>query len=287
MADIKFFYKGSEVTTKQLDEIIKKHRHSDDSDLFKSTITITFSESVENHVGMQIIGKKCEQGFTCDDLHNYEKIFQKDGLTCEYHDLVPYLKKPLKIEGSAAILIVRNFLDGFTDTDKNSMYNELNSLNWDTKAFIRGKVVNKKARYNLCFADEDQSACYEEGKGTVVSFKKLHHLSDCRDILHKKLGGKAENLYAEGNLYYDTKECYIGFHGDAERKKVIALRLGASYPLFYKWFHRSESVSETVRLDINHGDLYIMSEIATGNNWKKQIIPTLRHAAGEKALTIK
>lgn len=31
---------------------------------------------------------------------------------------------------------------------------------------------------------------------------------------------------------------------------------------------------------LNSGDIYIMDEIATGNNWKLRKTPTLRHAAG-------
>ena len=41
------------------------------------TITLTFSESVENHVGMEIIGKKCQTGFSpekCRELKLNKKI---------------------------------------------------------------------------------------------------------------------------------------------------------------------------------------------------------------------
>lgn len=41
-------------------------------------------------------------------------------------------------------------------------------------------------------------------------------------------------------------------------------------------------------LNIDHGDVYIFSEKATGQDWKKKTIPTLRHAAGaQKFLTVK
>ena len=37
-----------------------------------------------------------------------------------------------------------------------------------------------------------------------------------------------------------------------------------------------------MRIDLSHGDMYIMSEKATGNDWKKSSIETWRHAAGFK-----
>jgi hypothetical protein len=37
-------------------------------------------------------------------------------------------------------------------------------------------------------------------------------------------------------MYYDNSKCGIGFHGDGERRKVIALRLGDSLPICYQWF---------------------------------------------------
>ena len=46
-------------------------------------------------------------------------------------------------------------------------------------------------------------------------------------------GEKAGNLKGEGNYYYDVKTCGIGFHGDSERRKVVAIRLGASIPMHY------------------------------------------------------
>ena len=36
----------------------------------KSTITITFGEGAENHVGMQKIGSLAADAFTCEELHS-------------------------------------------------------------------------------------------------------------------------------------------------------------------------------------------------------------------------
>ena len=41
-------------------------------------------------------------------------------------------------------------------------------------AFIKGRVVNKRARWNLCFADCDQEPDYENKRGRIVDFKNIH-----------------------------------------------------------------------------------------------------------------
>jgi hypothetical protein len=63
--------------------------------------------------------------------------------------------------------------------------------------------------------------------------------------LGRYLEGSNE-LAAEGNYYYDSSKCGIGFHGDSERKKVIALRLsvGKCSPLHFQWFLMGKPVGK-------------------------------------------
>ena len=113
-----------------------------------------------------------------------------------------------------------------------------------------------------------------------------------RKCLPFYFGDKGANLLAEGNYYYEVKKkkkedwiegrCGIGQHGDAERSIVIAARLGATFPLEYNWFLKSKPIGKRMHVDLHHGDLYAMSSKAVGRDWKKKLIPTLRHAAGAK-----
>ena len=84
------------------------------------------------------------------------------------------------------------------------------------------------------------------------------------------------------HYYYDKYVCGIGFHGDSERRKVIGIRLGngESTPLHYQWFKNGEAIGERIILQLNGGDIYVMSEKAVGTDWKKRLIYTLRHATG-------
>lgn len=248
----------------------------------KECITITFGDVAENHVRMQKIGKMAECGISYEELKKTKENFEENKFKCELIDLSTGLVNTEESYngGDAYILVVREGLKAFCDPD--NLFKEQRELNWDTKAKMYNKVVNKNARYNLCFADKSQEPDYENGKGRIVNFDKLTFLSTVRTILPKFLGDKCNNLMGEGNRYYDSNKCGIGFHGDAERRIVIAIRLGESMPLDYFWWKNSKCIGERIELKLNHGDMYIMSDKATGYDWKKKKILTLRHAAGAK-----
>ena len=76
-------------------------------------------------------------------------------------------------------------------------------LDPDTKAFMYGRVCNKKARYNLCFADYSQEPEYEERKGRVVDFADIPITAKIRENLPDYMSDKCIGLMAEGNYYYD------------------------------------------------------------------------------------
>jgi len=246
----------------------------------KQTITLTFSEAVENHAGMQIITTGEEtNGFKNSTL---QYLVQKYG--GEYVDLDEHLSI-LHTEDvpNVGVAIFRNGIQKLLNIDPEQFYQEQATLPVDTKFFHYGKVANKKARYNLCFADFSQEPDYMNKKGTIIDFEdeRVPLLNLARQRLHEVFGKEFNQLLAEGNYYYDPKKCYIGFHGDTERKKVVGLRLGSSFPLHYQWYQNGSAISDIITIPLNGGDIYIMDEKATGNDWKKRKILTLRHAAGD------
>jgi hypothetical protein len=251
------------------------------------TITITFGDQAENHVGMEKIGELAEEGFTIIDLENAKLFFESKGAACELVNLNENLSAETE---TAKVLIIRNGVDTILNNiskSKNDLFSELKNLDYDKKAKMYGRVVNKNARYNLCIADYSQEPNYQEGKGRIICFQNIPLTKYIREELGN-ISNKGENLAAELNNYQDIRKMGIGFHGDAERLKVIAVRVGSSLPLHYQWFHKGKSVGERIILELNHGDMYIMSQKATGNDWKKKNIYTLRHATGcEKFTKIK
>lgn len=244
------------------------------------TWTITFSEQVENHVGMQTIGEMSDEGFSIEELEDFQSRCGE--YKTELVDLELSLDEDLRDSGTKAkILIIRNGVEMFMKDKYEDFIKEVKSSSKivDTKAWMRGRVVNKHARYNLCYGDSSQKPDYERKKGTIVAFKDVPYLS----ILRDKLGSicdKSKNLLAELNYYYDNKKCGIGFHGDSERRLVIGVRIGSAMNLQYQWFCRGDPTGDRVEIILNEGDFYVMSAKAVGTDWKKRIIPTLRHAAG-------
>lgn len=238
------------------------------------TFTITFGDQAENHVGMERIGQMSDSGFTVNDLRLAEGKFHQAGLMTEL-TMLSSSELP-----EAAILIVRNAVSLLSDNS--DLFNELNILDWDKKAKMYGRVVNKNVRHNLCFSQIGQDPDYEEGKGRIVPYSEVPILDRIRLKLPQFIGTKAEGLVAEGNHYYDVNKTKVGFHGDSERKKVVAIRIGANFPLFYQWYKENEPFGDLIEFDLHGGDLYIMSEKAVGTDWKRKKVPTLRHAAGFK-----
>jgi hypothetical protein len=253
---------------------------------FDKTFTITFGDQGENHAGMQKIGSLVDNGFTIKEIHKIKDIFDNAGYKTEYYRLNDLLSTDINEKNDieeAAIVVVRNGLNLLLDDMKDGsdlFFIEQDKLKKDSKALMRGRVVNKHARYNLCFSDFSQSSDFEQGKGTVLNFKDVNLLNRVRDNISKYFGEKGKNLIAEGNYYYDPSVCGIGYHGDSERKIVIGVRVGQTMPLHFRWYNRHEIVSPTIKILLNHGDIYFSSEKAVGFDWKRSSLFTLRHAAG-------
>lgn len=278
-------------------KVVKKAKklYNDESYKDEGVMTMTFSECVENQIGMEQIGDKCDSGFSYEDLLLAKKHFEKIGCKCELNCLNELIEEDERVE-RAYVLVIRNGVGKiYEDYYKNNfpswlanvwtrfhLYDELSKLKWDDKYWDnrRKRVLNKNARVNMCVSDFSQEADYEAKKGTVYNFKDLNMLNIIRKNLNN-MGEAFQNMNAEGNWYYNLVNCGIGFHGDVERKKVLGVRLGMkSMNLCFKWFQKSKSFGNMFEVVLNPGDMYIMSDKAVGCDWKKRSKKTLRHCCG-------
>lgn len=258
----------------------------------KKGATLTYSYTVENHVGMEILGDHTKgKGKTVEELIECAKIIKEryPEAECYVKLLNNYLPKDKHCEVMACVLVFKDGVNhilkkiGKTSID---LFNEHDVLEKDTKYFDtrRQKVLNKHARHNLCFKDEEQEPDYENKKGTVVSFNRLPLTKYVREEFGIIFGEK--DLNCEGNYYYDLLKTGIGFHGDSERLDVYGARIGedneSGFPLHFQWYQNRQRVGERGIFDLKNGDIYAMSKKATGWDWKKSSNNrlTLRHAAG-------
>merc|ERR1711991_358257 len=103
---------------------------------------------------------------------------------------------------------------------------------------------------NLCFSKNNQEPEYENGKGRIISYNSVPFFEKIMKDLPKFFGDKANNLQAEGNKYYNKNKTGIGYHGDTERRKVIAWRLGhgkygdekGSMSMHWQWYINNKPV---------------------------------------------
>jgi len=250
----------------------------------KKTYTITMGDVAENHARMQKIGALHASGYDYETLCMVYHTLTAEGVTCEMYALHPHYDGPDEAE-EAWVLVIRKGVQHVLQTaNTTALMAENDQLDMDKHALMKGRVVNKHARWNLCFADEDQEPDYESGKGRVVGWKHVPLLSRIREWVATIT--EDVPLYAEANYYYDIEKCGIGYHGDGERRKVFAMRMGAAMPIYYQWFQRSQPVGPRIEIPLNDGDMYMMSEKAVGFDWLQKIKPTLRHATGCDKFTV-
>lgn len=249
------------------------------------TMTFTFGDRAENGPGMQhVLGPRgaLDKGLDTKELMYARELCKSEGLDAKVIDLRNLLDDPEMAE-EAPLLICKEWA-----TNADALFKEHDGLAWDTKAKMRGQVKNKTARHNLCYADFSQEPDYDAGRGRVYTFETMPELHTIRKRLSHYFGEKANELPAEGNRYYQCsdgmKGTGIGFHGDAERVVVIAVRTGLPRTLHFQWYRNSKPVGKRGSVTLPHGAMYAMGHKATGNDWRKTKngLLTLRHAAGDK-----
>ena len=267
---------------------VNKAKKRKNNKVVQEAWSITICESGENHTGMQIIGEKAEQGFTIEELQKANRKFQEAGTETMYYDLKQLGlyedNERFNRAEDAGILVIKNALQ-ILGGNKVEFRESMKAIDcdkeyWDVR---RGKKLNKRARHNVCFAYMSQEPDIDNKKGRIVNINSQKQLKNVIDNLHLYLGEKARGLIAELNHYYDVSKCGIGFHGDTERRIVICVRLGASFPMNYYWYENSNRVGKRIEIHgLEEGDIYIMSDKAGGWDWKlrKNNRLTLRHSAG-------
>ena len=300
----------SDMSDDEITELMKNERFS-----------LTCAPGGENNMGMEIIGRMPikGEGFTSEDIEGLAPYFENLMSGFKDDDKVNMLNlnnlsennilSELMSVDQARVLILRDWAtktmgaEGWTK----EVYKELACRRWDAEYLdpnkyrteiidgkevsVRGKIMNKLARTNLCFvANREQDPSIFEGKGTIYNLKKMNILNKGVEKLKEQISAglieigsktKVDINVVEGNRYYNLKNTGIGFHGDTERVVVICISIGCdNYPMCWQWFKDGMPLGKTINATLNSGDVYIMSEKAVGSDWKKKSWYTVRHAVG-------
>ena len=246
--------------------------------------TVTFGDRAENVVGMQMIGTAAANGIAVPCLRRIAHSLRDRDIACKIVPLQPLLQTVIERDiPEAAVLVVPGGVNALLDDTyaEAALVQELQSMPKDTTTLSYGKVRNKRARHNNTMADFHQEPDIARGKGTVVHMREYPTTDQLRRIVSEMVGAP---LVGELNHYFDSTTCGIGFHGDLERKLVVGVRVGAGadgMPLKFQWYKDGAPVGREGRIELNAGDIYIMSEKAVGFDWRKKKVLTLRHAAGK------
>jgi hypothetical protein len=126
-----------------------------------SVITLTFGDCAENHKGMECIGSMVPEGdgFHLEDIQEIQSKMTEMGAFCELINL----RQDHPEFPEAFVLIIRKKISClFGDENTAQLFAEHILLDWDRKAFMYGRVVNKYARWNLCIVEisrEQDGSC--------------------------------------------------------------------------------------------------------------------------------
>jgi alkylated DNA repair dioxygenase AlkB len=248
-----------------------------------SRYALTLGEQSEIHVGCPIYGNGlAKSGFSVKELQDIAQKFGNNAIIKVLSDLLPEDKR---LDNEACVLHIKNGINKLMDDESyaNKMLAEQQSIEYDKFYFDnrQKKKLNKIARHNTVFGDKHINHSEDYSQSTVIGYDEVPYFKKLRAKLPQIFRNKAKGLNAEGNYYYSEKSG-IGFHGDSERKIVICCSLGTSTTLRFYWRepNSSDVFSTFADFKIEHGDIYVMSEKASGYDWKMRSKYRLVHGAG-------
>lgn len=216
----------------------------------KQSITLTFSSPsgtiVEPHMLVKLQG-----------LHKKSSIIDLNKILLQFDNRRTEI---------ATILVIPNYVT-------NDLYQTLLSIDWDKKVLLRNKVVNRVGKYVISINNEAQEPNYEQGQYRVVSYNELEDLKVVKNNLEKIA---KHHLLCRGDYNYNHEKLKLKYQG-GKVNNMMCIHLGDPIQLSYKWFFSNKPVSESTGFTLNHGDLYIMSEKATGHDYKLKKNPILKH----------
>lgn len=223
------------------------------------------------------LGAVAEKGWDEDFLRQTASKLREQGVDAEIVELTPHCE--VAGAADACVLVVRNFNQQLCDT----LYGNIDTFKFDDFKKMYGKVCDSHSRHLLYIGNTASAPNREESKHTVLPWEDEPELRGIRDWMRSSIGQCDEISVGCVLKYPNIERCGISWHGDGDRKKTALFRLGPNserHPLHFAWFHRHDIVSPVISVELKHGDFIMYSAKATGADFKKSSIPTVRHATG-------
>lgn len=254
--------------------------------------TLTFGEAAIAGLGSESYGTKSKNGFDLNDLTYISSKFNPEQtMLIDLRNMLPNSNIEL---APAFILLIKNpypdLLEKLEpiilkDQETYDSQGYLDGVLWNKKKYTYGRVVNAINRYNLTFDFIGAEAkIHTEMGGTIYNIGAIPPLEE----LYKRIATACNTrLYIEAMMYHDIISSHIGFHRDKERMKVIGYRMGHEFPLHYQWYCGTDPISEIFTINLDPGDMYVMSEYASGGKTMTKTRIYLKHAAGNNPFIFK
>ncbi len=256
---------------------------SDDSDdeveegpIECSAAVATFSDAVESDASALAAGHK-GNGYTYEELKKLRFALRNSG-----HNAYIYSVEDSLNTVTGKVLVVRDFYG-----DHKAVLKELCGIpeKYIDKKMWSFQQCKNKSRWNTNLTDrlvvgDIENPDPAKRVSSEVPFSDHPEIKEVRNRL-THLGlitgiGGLKDLLAEINFYGPNKALHhkpeeppgIGPHIDGERKKVVALNLGAKRILRLCAFNGIQPTGYVTEIALMPGDLYIFDEVAAGVSYR-------------------
>lgn len=240
--------------------------------VFDESYTLTFSDSSD----AKRTGKL---GFSIAELQKVQKEFEKKGFTCELIDLNIVLPPAHVIVDTpkARVLIIRQGVRDFgTGSDADGILQKLKTLPWDDRVWFKHKPVKNPMRHHLRFGEVE----YNSDEGHVVALKSIPDIVRIRQTLNEMYSYRGVEFDVEGDRFYNPETCGREPWGDQDRRFVVGVQLGAMMKMAFTWYYHESPFSQPVVIELQHGDIFMLSDKAVGHDVNRKAIATLRRTCG-------
>lgn len=263
----------SEISNKTLNETNSSYDKLNFLRQLNVSFSIMFEDKIEGYK-TETIGQTSQFGFSNQDLFNLKQSFPDNTELINLKEMLPPILHEFP---DVYILVLKNHFGDLSNdllnvcvNPENSSNNEITGICWDKFKVRTNKncdklLVQMKDKYRLIFNDlQDgykKNFQPEYQTSTIYNYQRIPSLNQIKQYLDRVFNF---NSVIEGYCYYDINESFTPFHRDRDRRKLLLLRLGKSLPVNFRWYHGTIHCSAIFSLNLNHGDLLIMSDSVNG-----------------------